>query len=103
MKQSVVFSLSFSQKCGALNNSGGIPNSMTSYTGQQWDFPSCWPPSIHMLIEGLSDAGIPEAENMARDLTHRWLQCNYTGWRKYGTMFEKVDLNQSSFQGGGGS
>ena len=30
---------------------GGVPT--TKYhTGQQWDFPNCWPPIEHFLVQG---------------------------------------------------
>ena len=34
----------------------GIPNSLGE-TGQQWDFPNSWPPSVHMIIVGLLQSG----------------------------------------------
>ena len=33
--------------------------------GQQWDFPNCWPPLQHMVVEGLEKSGHPEAQRLA--------------------------------------
>lgn len=34
---------------------GGIPNSLQE-TGEQWDFPNAWPPSVQMIIIGLANS-----------------------------------------------
>uniref|UniRef100_A0A8R1I020 Trehalase n=1 Tax=Caenorhabditis japonica TaxID=281687 RepID=A0A8R1I020_CAEJA len=37
---------------GATGFPGGVPVSLTN-TGEQWDFPNCWPPTTYVLCEGL--------------------------------------------------
>ena len=41
---------------------GGIPNSLQE-TGEQWDFPNAWPPSVQMIIIGLVNSESPLCKN----------------------------------------
>jgi alpha,alpha-trehalase len=49
---------------------GGLPTTFTK-TGQQWDFPNCWPPLEHMVVQGLEKTGLAEAKEMAFVLAER--------------------------------
>lgn len=41
---------------------GGVPTSLVK-SGQQWDFPNCWPPIEHILVQGLEATGLPDARH----------------------------------------
>lgn len=73
----------------ALEFDGGIPTTMEQ-TGEQWDFPSAWPPFQHMIIEGLENTGVKTAQEAAYDIAVKWINANYIGYMQTNTMFEKV-------------
>ena len=54
----------------------GIPNSLKN-TGQQWDYPNAWPPSTHMIVMGLFESGLAEAQKYAQTIASKWLSANY--------------------------
>ena len=41
---------------------GGVPTSLVK-SGQQWDFPNCWPPIEHIMVQGLEATGLPDARH----------------------------------------
>ena len=41
---------------------GGVPTSLVK-SGQQWDFPNCWPPIEHILVQGLEATGLTDARH----------------------------------------
>ena len=57
----------------------GIPNSLGE-TGQQWDFPNSWPPSVHMIIVGLLQCGGEEMIE-GRNQAEKWLNVNYNAYK----------------------
>ena len=57
----------------------GIPNSLGE-TGQQWDFPNSWPPSVHMIIVGLLQSGGDEMIE-GRNQAEKWLNVNYNAYK----------------------
>ena len=57
----------------------GIPNSLGE-TGQQWDFPNSWPPSVHMIIVGLLQSGGNEMIE-GRNQAEKWLNVNYNAYK----------------------
>ena len=75
---------------------GGVPTSLArdAHTQQQWDYPNAWPPSVHMLIEGLENTKHDALQKMAFDIAQTWVSANYKGWQQLEedkrTMFEKV-------------
>ena len=81
--------LSYIQKQDLDRYPGGIP-STTLKTGEQWDFPNCWPPLEHMLVQGLEKTGLPEAKNLAFRLAEKRIQSAYLNFLKKGNMYEKV-------------
>nr|ANC68249.1 membrane-bound trehalase [Cnaphalocrocis medinalis] len=80
---------------------GGIPSTF-EHTGEQWDYPNAWPPLQYMLIMGLADTGVPEAERYAREIAAKWVRSNYHVWRQKDAMLEKYDATIFGGIGGGG-
>ena len=70
---------------------GGIPSSKFK-TGEQWDFPNVWSPSISLVIEALNGFTSTNGRQMAYNIAKQWVKSNYEAWRKYGQMFEKVKI-----------
>ena len=79
----------------------GVATSLID-TGQQWDAPNAWPPLQHMVIEGLSHAGVDGASDLACDLAGRWLSSTWQAYRLTGHMHEKYDAAHPGQRGGGG-
>lgn len=50
------------RSCGLLQ-AAGVAVTLNE-TGQQWDWPNCWPPITAMLIEGCAAAGGPEGQQV---------------------------------------
>jgi len=82
---------------------GGIPTSLTA-TGEQWDLPNGWPPLNHIAIEALAKSGVQSAQNLALELTRKWVGSNYKAFYQQtpNTMFEKYDVTQFGSPGSGG-
>ena len=84
------------------NNPGGVPTTFVK-SGQQWDFPNCWPPLEHMLVHGLLNTGILEAEQLAAEIAERRVQGAYLNFAaKDENMFEKYNATSLMGVGGGG-
>ncbi|CAN0840878.1 TRE1 [Linum grandiflorum] len=79
----------------------GIATSLTN-SGQQWDFPNGWPPLQHQIVEGLVKSGSKKAKELAEDIAVRWINSNYTVYKKTGAMHEKLDVRACGEFGGGG-
>lgn len=79
----------------------GIPSSLVN-TGEQWDFPSAWPPLQEIVITGLYSTGDPTAKEIALNYAKRWVDSNALGYKKSGEMFEKYDAQVPGQYGGGG-
>ena len=80
---------------------GGLPTSVTQ-TGQQWDFPNCWPPLEHMVVQGLEKTGLVQAKEMAFHIAERRVRGCYLNFLSKGHMFEKYDATSITKIGGGG-
>lgn len=88
---------------------GGVVTSTTA-SGQQWDYPNCWPPLNWLVIEGLrarepawsSPATARRAQAMARVFAQTWLRANYLSFNSSGVMYEKYDAEHPGETGGGG-
>jgi len=91
--------LSSLRKQDVLDFPYGIPNSLGE-TGQQWDFPNSWPPSVHMIIVGLLQCGGNEMIE-GRNQAQKWLNVNYNAYKEYGQMFEKMNVISGSPGAGG--
>lgn len=73
-----------------MNYPGGIPNSLIN-SGEQWDFPNSWPPSVQMIIIGLANSNNSECKYEAL------VQGNINHSRSYNTVWHGSSLvvNQS--------
>ena len=71
-------------------------------TGQQWDFPNCWPPLEHMVVQGLKKTGLLQAEEMAFNIAERRVRGCYQNFLSKGHIFEKYDATSITKIGGGG-
>ena len=107
---------------------GAIPASNIE-TGQQWDEPNVWPPLMYILIQGLlntpptfgqSDPSYQWTQDLALNLTQRYLDSAFCTWRvtggstpdlprleglgedAVGTIFEKYNSTTTNAAGGGG-
>ena len=76
----------------------GIPNSLGE-TGQQWDFPNSWPPSVHMIIVGLLQSGGNEMIE-GRNQAEKWLNVNYNAYK--GILSRKISSVGGHFVKSGG-
>ena len=68
---------------------GGVPATFVQ-TGEQWDFPNCWPPLEHMLVQGLEKTGLPDGKSLAFQIAQRRIQSAYLNFLEKGHMYEKV-------------
>lgn len=80
---------------------GGVPTTHLQ-TGQQWDFPNCWPPLEHMLVKGLRNCDDNDAKQLAYDIAARRVNSSYVNFMGKGHMFEKYDATSLLKVGGGG-
>ena len=74
------------------NFPGGVPSTVVK-TGEQWDFPNCWPPLEHMLVHGLDKTNLPEAKCLAFKIAQKRIQGAYVNFLETGNMYEKVGVN----------
>lgn len=67
-----------------------------------------WSPYQYFLIEALlkfdeeNFGQQPKYKRLALHLAKKWLQTNYCGYKKYGTFFEKYNVNSLGEPGVGG-
>nr|AOW41677.1 glycoside hydrolase 37 [Lagenidium giganteum] len=80
---------------------GGVQTT-TVQTKQQWDAPNAWPPEQDIVVEGLLNCGIPEAEELAKKLIQTWVTTGHTAWKKTDLMFEKYNATEIGGLGNGG-
>lgn len=59
------------------------------YKHRQWDYPNAWPPLQLIAIEGLRNYGYQE---LADDITVRWLRMHQSVYGKTGVLWEKYDV-----------
>ncbi|KHJ91067.1 alpha,alpha-trehalase, partial [Oesophagostomum dentatum] len=86
---------------GVLEFPGGVPSSLVA-SGEQWDFPNAWAPTMWILIEGLRLNGQKE---IALQITEKWVRKNFNMWRASGgKMYEKYNVVSACYKiiGGGG-
>ena len=80
---------------------GGVPTTYTQ-SGQQWDFPNCWPPLEHMLVQGLEKTGLEEGKELAFAIAEKRVRGSFVNFTNKEHMFEKYDASAISKIGGGG-
>ena len=69
----------------------GIPTSLKSGSGQQWDYPNVWAPLIWVPVMAWSNSTDSELSGAAESIAESWLNSVYSAWVDYNnTMFEKV-------------
>ncbi|ETN68426.1 alpha,alpha-trehalase [Necator americanus] len=86
---------------GVLDFPGGVPSSLVA-SGQQWDFPNAWAPTMWILIEGLRRN---DQHEVALQITEKWVRKNFNMWRASGgKMYEKYNVVSACYKiiGGGG-
>ncbi|GMR45503.1 hypothetical protein PMAYCL1PPCAC_15698 [Pristionchus mayeri] len=80
--------IDYLRRHGLLSEPGGIPSS-TQYSGEQWDYPNAWAPTMWMAIQGLRKNGATE---LSKSLAVKWLTRIMNEWnRSRGKMLEKYD------------
>ena len=93
--------MEYLKKQGLEDYEGGVPTTF-SQTGQQWDFPNCWPPLEHMMVKGLENCDLVEAKDLAYELAAKRVKSCYLNYVAKGHMFEKYDATSVTKIGGGG-
>lgn len=83
--------MKYLQKTQIMNNYGGIPATL-EHSGEQWDYPNAWPPLQYIMIMGLDNTGDAYAQELAYEISERWVRANYKGFKETEAMFEKVCL-----------
>ncbi|KAL4447493.1 hypothetical protein ABPG75_004712 [Micractinium tetrahymenae] len=71
-------------------------------TGQQWDWPNCWPPITCMLLEGCAEHCGEVGRQLAAHLAQQYLSAAHAAWAQSGRMWEKLDATRGGAPGGGG-
>lgn len=75
-------------------------------TGQQWDFPNCWPPLMDFAVNALENLArhFPQcgAGDAAAEIARRFILSTYKGWRSHNVMHEKYDVTRQGMRGEGG-
>jgi len=92
----------FLNDSGVFNFPGGIPASMIPNSEEQWDFPNGWPPTNHMIIEGLRKSENPEVQEQAFQLAKKWVLSNFKVYQATNKMWEKYDVSGDSPMPGSG-
>jgi alpha,alpha-trehalase len=77
---------------------GGLVTTLNT-TGQQWDSPNGWAPLQWITIIGLANY---EQDDIAFDITERWLELNRKVFSSTGKMMEKYNVTDLSLEAGGG-
>jgi len=77
---------------------GGLITTLET-TDQQWDAPNGWPPLQWIAIQGLAKYG---HNDLAVDITKRWLNINKQIYEATGKMMEKYNVVATDIKAGGG-
>lgn len=77
---------------------GGIATSTYS-SGQQWDKPNGWAPLQWIAVKGLEHY---DYEEVAQDISSRWLTTNRKVYANTGKMMEKYNVADTTLLAGGG-
>ncbi|CAH1958814.1 unnamed protein product [Acanthoscelides obtectus] len=80
---------------------GGVPSSMYP-SGQQWDYPNAWSPYQNLCTIGLHKSNNETAQELAKELAHKWVNSNVKAFHENKVMFEKYNAAQAGQFGGGG-
>lgn len=93
--------MKYLEKSQIMNHLGGIPTTL-EHSGEQWDFPNAWPPLQYIMIMGLHLSDDNWAQDLAFEITERWVRSNYKAYNDTDAMFEKYDATMLGGHGGGG-
>lgn len=81
--------MKYLEKTQVMLNVGGVPSSL-EHTGEQWDYPNAWPPLQYIMIMGLDNTGDVWAQQLAYEMTERWVRANFKAFNGTDAMYEKV-------------
>lgn len=81
--------MKYLEKTQVMVNQGGIPTTL-EHSGEQWDYPNAWPPLQYIMIKGLDQTGDSWAQDLAFEITEKWVRSNYKAFNETHTMYEKV-------------
>lgn len=93
--------MKYLEKTQIMINLGGIPTTL-EHTGEQWDYPNAWPPLQYIMIVGLHQTGDNWAQDLAFEITEKWVRSNYKAYNESNAMYEKYDATVPGGHGGGG-
>ncbi|XP_044742177.1 trehalase isoform X2 [Chrysoperla carnea] len=83
------------------NHLGGIPTTLY-HSGEQWDYPNAWPPLQYIMIMALNSTGNEYAQELAFEISDRWVRTNFIAFNATNSMYEKYDSREIGGHGGGG-
>lgn len=89
------------QDSGALDFPGSVPTSLEN-TGEQWDFPNVWPPTVSIVVNALEAIKTKESHQIAFELAQSFVRSCQKGFSKYNQMFEKYNAERPGEYGSGG-
>lgn len=83
--------MKYLEKTQIMVNLGGIPTTL-EHSGEQWDYPNAWPPLQYIMIMGLEQTGDSWAQDLAFEMTEKWIRSNYKAFNETNAMYEKVHI-----------
>ncbi|CAB3253901.1 unnamed protein product [Arctia plantaginis] len=89
------------QDSGALKFPGSIPTSLDN-TGEQWDFPNVWPPTVSIVVNALEAINTKKSQQLAVQVAQKFVRSCQKGFSQYKQMFEKYNAERPGEYGGGG-
>jgi len=93
--------MKYLEKSQIMVNLGGIPTTL-EHSGEQWDYPNAWPPLQYIMIMGLELTGDSWAQDLAFEMSEKWVRSNYKAFNESHAMYEKYDATVTGGHGGGG-
>ncbi|XP_008474907.1 trehalase isoform X4 [Diaphorina citri] len=93
--------MKYLEKTQIMVNLGGIPTTL-EHSGEQWDYPNAWPPLQYIMIMGLHSTNDKWAQDLAYEMTERWVRANFKAFNETHAMYEKYDATVPGGHGGGG-
>lgn len=88
--------MKYLEKTQIMVNLGGIPTTL-EHSGEQWDYPNAWPPLQYIMIMSLDATGDSWAQDLAYEMSERWVRSNFKAYNETGIMYEKVRLAIPNF------
>nr|CAD7592386.1 unnamed protein product [Timema genevievae] len=100
-RQQIAKILKYLEKTRIMINLGGIPATLEQ-SGEQWDYPNAWPPLQYIMIYALDASGDDWAQELAYQISEKWVRSNYKTFNETSAMYEKYDATVSGGHGSGG-